>query len=164
MVSDTFQTPCGWFPGLRSVQKVFRADLPTKNMIFQWKIHWFPHMGSVGCSGSNLSENQWFSAVSGSSAANWLLNSTEIIQKLYFWACKSSPEHTETSRNQNTHRSLKVHILYKSFKGLAYDVSTQATMSVLIFFRTVCCRESIVLIHIFFCDQIMFWSFEFFGL
>ena len=27
----------------------------------------------------------------------------------------------------------------------------------------VCYRESIVLIQIFFCDQIMFWSFEFFG-
>ena len=25
------------------------------------------------------------------------------------------------------------------------------------------CRESIVLIQIFFCDQMMFWSFEFFG-
>ena len=31
-------------------------------------------------------------------------------------------------------------------------------------FCTVCCRESIVLIQFFFCDQIMFWSFEFFGL
>ena len=30
-------------------------------------------------------------------------------------------------------------------------------------FWTVCHRESIVLIQIFFCDQIMFWSFEFFG-
>ena len=30
-------------------------------------------------------------------------------------------------------------------------------------FWTVCHRESIVLIQIFFCDQIMFWSFEIFG-
>ena len=28
---------------------------------------------------------------------------------------------------------------------------------------TVCCREAIFLIQIFFSDQIMFWSFEFFG-
>ena len=28
---------------------------------------------------------------------------------------------------------------------------------------TVCCRETMVLIQIFFSDQIMFWSFEFFG-
>ena len=32
-----------------------------------------------------------------------------------------------------------------------------------IFFRTVCCRETTVLIQFFFSDQIMFWSFEFFG-
>ena len=37
MVSDTFGAPCGRFPGLRSVQKMFRADLPLKNMIFQCK-------------------------------------------------------------------------------------------------------------------------------
>ena len=37
MVSDTFRVPCGWFPGLRSVRKTFRADLPVKNMIFRPK-------------------------------------------------------------------------------------------------------------------------------
>ena len=35
--------------------------------------------------------------------------------------------------------------------------------SVMVLFWTVHRRESIVLIQIFFCDQMMFWSFEFFG-
>ena len=56
----------------------------------------------------------WFSAVCGSSAGNWLLNSTEIIQKRYFWPCKSFLDDPGTSRTCNRCKSLKVHILYKS--------------------------------------------------
>ena len=114
MVSDTFRVPCGWFPGLRSVRKTFRADLPVKNMIFRSQIHWFPH-GGPGPGWDWIWEgNQWFSAVRGSSAGNRWSNSTETIQKLHFWACKSSLGHPGGSRSQKIPEFLNVHILYKS--------------------------------------------------
>ena len=84
MVSDTFRVLCGCFPGPRSVRKTFRADLPVKNMIFRSHIHWFPHEGPGPGWGWIWEENQWFSAVRGSSAGNRWSNSTETIQKLHF--------------------------------------------------------------------------------
>ena len=126
MVSDTFRVPCGWFPGLRSVRKTFRADLPVKNMIFRSQIHWFPHGGPGSGWGWIWEENQWFSAVRGSSAGNRWSNSTETIQKLHFWACKSSPGHPGGSRSRNRPEFLIVHILYKSFKWTSISEKSSA--------------------------------------
>ena len=111
MVTDTFRVLCGWFPGLRSVRKTFRADLPVKNMIFRCQIPWFPPCGPGSGWGWIWEENQWFSAVRGSSAGNRWSNSTETIQKLHFWACKSSLEHPGGLKAETDPNSL----LYTSF-------------------------------------------------
>ena len=115
MVSDTFRVPCGWFPGLRSVRKTFRADLPVKNMIFRCQIYWFPICGPGSGWGWIWEENQWFSTARGSSAGNRWSNSTETIQKRHFWVRKSSPGHRGGSRSRKIPEFLIVHILYKSF-------------------------------------------------
>ena len=90
---------------------------------FRCQIHWFPPCGPGSGWGWIWEENQWFSAVRGSSAGNRWSNSTETIQKLHFWACKSSPEHPGGSRSRNIPEFLIVHILYKSFKGSVTDVN-----------------------------------------
>ena len=90
--------------------------------IYLWKTWFFgpkstdSPMGSRAWLRLNLEGNQWFSAVRGSSAGNRWSNSTETIQKLHFWACKSSLEHPGGSKSWNRPEFLIVHILYKSFK------------------------------------------------
>ena len=104
VVTGSFWVTCGWFPDPRSVQKTFRAHLPVKNMIFRCQIHWFPPCGPGSGWGWIWEENQWFSTVRGSSVGNRWSNSTETIQKLHFWTCKSSLGHPGGSRSKKKNR------------------------------------------------------------
>ena len=114
---ETFRVSCGRFPTLGSVQNTFRVILPSKNIDFRLKIYWFPQLDPRTDLKLNLWWNQWFSTVRGSSVGNRCSSSTENIQKLHFWVCKSSPGHPGVSRSRNIPKFLNVHILYKSFKS-----------------------------------------------